>query len=94
MEESVGLEKNLKLYPIYKMFSWDLLFYYAIIFLFLLKAKGLSASEIFFADAFYPIFKLLFQFRCIRISDYLGKRKAILIGNIFVNSRNIISYFV
>lgn len=86
MEESIGLEKNLKLYPIYKMFSWDLLFYYAIIFLFLLKAKGLTASQIFFADAFYPIFKLLFQFRCIKISDLLGKRKSILIGNIFVNA--------
>ena len=26
---------NRKIYPIYKMFSWDLLFYYSIIFLFL-----------------------------------------------------------
>lgn len=85
MEETVELKKNLKLYPIYKMFSWDLLFYYAIIFLFLLKAKGLTASQIFFTDAFYPIFKLLFQFTCVRFSDIFGKRKSILVGNIFVN---------
>lgn len=86
MDESMRLEKNLKIYPIYKMFSWDLLFYYAIIFLFLLKAKGLTASQIFFVDAFYPIFKLFFQFGCVRFSDYFGKRKSILVGNLFINS--------
>ena len=47
---------NQNLYKIYKMLSWDLLFYYTISFLFLTKAKGLSTSEILFADAFYPIF--------------------------------------
>ena len=26
---------NVKLYPIYRIFSWDLLFYYAVIYLFL-----------------------------------------------------------
>ena len=86
MDESLKLEKNIKIYPFYKMFSWDLLFYYAIIFLFLVKTKGLTASQIFFADAFYPIFKFLFQVSCARISDYFGLRKSILIGNIFVSS--------
>ena len=35
---------NAILYPIYKMFSWDLLCYYSIEFLFLTITKGLSAS--------------------------------------------------
>lgn len=86
MDESSRLERNLKIYPIYKMFSWDLLFYYAIIFLFLLRAKGLTASQIFFTDAFYPIFRLFFQFACVRFSDFFGKRKSILVGNLFINS--------
>ena len=28
-------ERNMKVYPIYKMLSWDLLFYYSINFIFL-----------------------------------------------------------
>lgn len=85
MDSNLNLEKNLKRYPLYKMFAWDLLFYYAIIFIFLLKVKNLSASQIFFADAFYPIFKFIFQFFCIGMTDIIGKRKSILFGNIFIN---------
>lgn len=32
-------ENNIRLYPIYKAFSWDLLFYYATVFLFLTRYK-------------------------------------------------------
>jgi len=31
---------NVKLFPFYKMLSWDLLFWYAIIFLYLVQVKG------------------------------------------------------
>ena len=86
MEDSINLNKNIKKYPIYKMFSWDLLFYYAIIFLFLVKVKGFTASQIFFVDGFYPLFKFVFQIICVRISDIIGRRKCILIGNVFVSS--------
>lgn len=85
MDISEKAQKNLRIFPYYKMFAWDLLFYYAIIFIFLVKAKGFTASQIFFVDAFYPIFKFTFQFICIHIADSLGKYKALLIGNIFIN---------
>ena len=57
LEDNFIKEKkyNQKLYKIYKMLSWDLICYYAISFLFLTQAKGLSTSQIIFADAFYPI---------------------------------------
>ena len=42
----------MKLYYLYKIFSWDLLFYYAISFLYLNSYHGLSAAEIIFADAY------------------------------------------
>ena len=35
-------QKNIKKYPIYRMFAWDLLFYYSIIYLFLTIEKGLT----------------------------------------------------
>lgn len=85
MDEQMKRKNNLKLYPIYKMFSWDLLFYYAINFLFLTTTKGISASQILFVDAFYPLFKILFQIPCVTLIDYIGKKKALLLGNIFVS---------
>ena len=32
-------KKNVRIFPIYKMLSWDLLFYFPIIFLFLTQVK-------------------------------------------------------
>lgn len=73
---------NLKLFPFYKMVSWDLLFYYAISFLFLTTTKGLSASDVLFADAFYTLFKLILQFALVKLIDKLKFRKSILLANI------------
>ena len=83
-------KNNLKLFPIYKMFSWDLLFYYAVNFLFLTKVKGISASEILFIDAFYPLFKIFFQIFGVSIIDGIGKRKSLIFGNLFVASSILI----
>lgn len=82
MNEQMIRKNNMKIYPIYKMFSWDLLFYYAIIFLFLSQVKGLSASQILLADSFYAIFRVIFQMPCICIVDLLNKQKSLLLGNI------------
>ena len=38
---------NARLYPIYKMISWDLLFYYSIIYLFLTQAKGFKPLKFY-----------------------------------------------
>lgn len=50
MEDRKKLNKikrnNAKLYPIYKMFSWDLLFFYSVEFLFYTITKKVTASEI------------------------------------------------
>lgn len=75
---------NIRLYPIYKMLSWDLLFYYAIIYLFLMTKKGLSTSEALLTDACYQFSRLLFQLPCIRLVDTLKSRKSIIAGNTFV----------
>lgn len=75
---------NAKIFPIYKMFSWDLLFYYSISFLFLTQVKGFSASNVLFLDAIYTIFKFLSQIPSINITETIGKRKSLIIANIFV----------
>ncbi len=83
-EEKIIKAKNYnsKLFPMYKMFSWDLLFYYSINFLFLTQAKGLTASTILFGDSFYYIFKIIFQIPCVNLIEIMGKRKALIFGNI------------
>ena len=75
---------NSKIFPIYKMFSWDLLFYYSIVFLFLTQTKGFTASNVLFIDAFYPLFKLLLQIPCVNIVESFGKRKSLIMGNLII----------
>lgn len=84
MQEEKKYIKNIKLYPFYRMFSWDLLFYYAIIFLFLTTEKGLTISEILIADIFLPFSKLIFQIPCVSFVDWFGNKKSIITGNIFI----------
>lgn len=75
---------NAKLYPIYKMFSWDLLFFYSIEFLFYVIVKKVTASEILIINGCYILFKNLMQIPAVTITDLLGKRKSIILGNIML----------
>lgn len=72
---------NAKLYPIYKMFSWDLLFFYSIEFLFYTITKKVTASEVLIINGFYLSFRILMQIPAVAITDFLGKRKSIILGN-------------
>lgn len=82
---SAQKKHNRKLFPTYKMLSWDLFFYYPIIFLFLTMEKGWSASQVLLVDSFYPLFKIIVNFPNLAISDKLGKRKSLIFGNICVS---------
>lgn len=73
---------NAKLYPIYKMFSWDLLFFYSIEFLFYTFTKKLTATEILVIDGLYITFRVMMYIPAVAISDIFGKRKSIIMGNI------------
>lgn len=75
---------NAKLYPIYKMFSWDLLFFYSIQFLFYTITKKVTASEILIINGLYLLFRILTQIPAVTITDFLGKRKSIILGNFFI----------
>ena len=75
-------KNNARLYPIYKMFSWDLIFYYAISFVFLVQTKNLSIAEVMFTDALYPIFKVVLQIPALVVIDKMGKKKSLIIGNL------------
>ena len=73
---------NIKLFPIYKMISWDLLFYYAIIFLYLVQVKKLSAPQVLLAEALYNVAVMLFLIPSGKIVDKIGKKNSVIIANI------------
>lgn len=75
-------KRNMKLFPIYKMLSWDLLFYYTINFLFLTQIKNISASEVVLTDSIYALFVMILQIPINIIIAFLGKKKSMVIGNI------------
>ena len=86
-------KNNVKLYQIYRIFSWDLLFYYAIIYLFLTIEKGISPADVLKFDAFYILFKFLMQIPCTLIIQKIGKRKSIIIANIVLAIHVLIIIF-
>ena len=73
---------NTRLYPIYKMISWDLLFYYSIIFLFLTQAKGFSASQVLLGEAFFTASCLVLQILIGILVDNIGKKKSLIFANV------------
>ena len=75
---------NAKIYPIYKMFSWDLLFFYSIEFLFYTITKKVTASEILIINGFYLLFRIIMQIPAVALTDFLGKRKSIILGNMML----------
>ena len=91
--EEIKKEKNMQIYPIYKMLSWDLLFYYSINFIFLTQIKGLSASAVLLSEAFYPIFKATTQLPLIVLVEKIGKRNSLILAN-SINVLSVLCYII
>ena len=83
-EETKAKRQNAKIFPIYKMFSWDLLFFYSTQYLFYTNVKGITAGEILKLDAFFPLFIILMQLPATICADLLGRRKSLIVGNIIM----------
>ena len=83
MEEKTKARKqNMKIYSLYRAISCDLVFFYAIEFLFLTQVKNISASDIVLKGAFYSIFMIIFQIPASIVVDKLGTRKCTILGNV------------
>ncbi len=75
-------KKNMKLFPIYKAFAWDFLFFYTIDFLFLTQIKGIEASSVVLKSTFYSFFIVVMQIPSNIIVEFLGRKNSIILGNI------------
>ena len=73
---------NARLYPIYKMISWDLLFYYSIIYLFLTQAKHFTASQVLLGEAVFTVSCLVAQIPIGLLVDKFGKKNSLVFANL------------
>ena len=81
-------KQNAKIFPIYKMFSWDLLFFYPIQFLFYTITKQINTSQILIASSIFLIIKTISKIPAVHISNKVGSAKSIVIGNCFMILKN------
>lgn len=75
-------KKNMKLYSIYRMFSIDVVFMYAIKFIFLTQVKEINASDVILSTSMYALFVVFFQIPATIIVNKLGYIKSAFISNI------------
>ncbi len=85
--------KNIKLFPIYKLFAYDYISFYAISTLFLHNIKGISLPNIVLLTSIYCLFQVLFQIPSSIIVDKIGLKKCIVIGNILCTT-GIFTYII
>ena len=76
-------KQNMKIYSLYRAISMDLIFYYAIEFLFLTQVKHISSSDVVLGGAMYAVFMIIFQIPASIAVDKIGTRKCTIIANIF-----------
>lgn len=82
-EQVNARKKNMRIYSVHRMLTFDLLFYYAIKFLFLTQVKGFTASDIVVVSAFLGLFKVLFQIPITVVIDKIGNRRSLIIADLF-----------
>lgn len=87
-------KKNVKIFPIYKTVSWDLLFYFPIIFLFLTQVKGFTPAQVLFSDSFYTLSNTFWQLPITSVVDRIGKKNCLIIGNILYSLSILAIIFV
>ncbi len=83
-------EYNTKLYPIYKAIGMDLLFYYAIIFIFFTEVKCFDPAQVLFLDGLSPIFTMIFNLPATSIVERIGLKKGLIVGNILLSVFTVI----
>ena len=93
-EMTKARKQNMKIYSIYRAIGVDLVFYYAVEFLFLTQVKHISGADIVLAAGFYAVFMILFQIPASIAVDRLGTRRCTILANMF-NSIFVlfVSYF-
>lgn len=83
LKQSKKRKQNMKIYSLYRMISMDIIFYYAIDFLFITQVKNITASQYVLKSSFYAFFMIILQIPASIIIDKLGTRRCTVLGNLF-----------
>lgn len=78
------MKSNIKLYTKYKMFAYDVLFFYAVSILYFTIAKGLDMSQIVFLSGIFALFSIVWHIVADIIVEKLGLKKSLVLGNFIV----------
>lgn len=76
-------KQNMKIYSLYRAIGVDLVFYYAVEFLFLTQVKQISGADIVLGSGFYAVFMILFQIPASIMVDRIGTRRCTILANVF-----------
>lgn len=94
MKKDIEMKYNRRIFPLYKGFGWDPLFYSAIIFLFLTEVKGISPAKVMYAEAVYSFFLLILQIPSAVLVERMGSRKSLILGTTFATIQIAMMIFV
>ncbi len=81
-KEAQRRKKNMKLYPLYMMFGYDLMFYYAINILFLSEIKHVSDAHIMLLSSMYALSSVILILPISAITSKIRTKKAMMCGNL------------
>ena len=87
------MNKNEKLFGLYRVFGYDYLFYTVIVFLYLTQTKCISVGEVMHIYAFYAVFSAIMQIPCNYLMEIIGLKKSMVLGNVFFNYSLLDLYF-
>lgn len=94
MTQEVAMKYNRRIFPLYKGFGWDPLFYGAIIFLFLTEVKGIVPAKVMYAESIYSFFLLLLQIPATILIEKIGNKKALILGTAFATIQITMMIFI
>lgn len=77
-------KKNMKLYPIYRMWGVDIVFLYVVRMLFLTQVKGFTAQNVVFALSLYALFMVILQVPATILIKKIGYIKSSFLSNVFI----------
>lgn len=78
------MNKNERLFGLYRVFAYDYLFYTVIVFLFQTQTKGLNVGDVMHISAFYAVFSGIMQIPCNYLVEFIGLKKSMILGNVFL----------
>jgi len=76
-------KKNINLYAIYELFGYDLHFFLIIGIYFLTEVKNLTITQFLLLNAVISLFTAIFQIPTGIITDKVGRKQCVVLGNLF-----------